>query len=407
MQAVINKSPIRYALVVLMFFALALNGFTNMVFSARAVDVMATYNITQAQLTSVSGVSNLGGFFFSILFGYLADRFGVRKFPLIVFGGSVVLAVAKIFAGSYVLLWILTFASSALWLPATMLAPKLFSAYFEPKEMASAMGVYISGAGLGTTLAFALAPRFSSTPAALTAIAIGMAVIFVAWLFLVKDPKKVEAAENQPAPKLNILGVFKSPTMIKIMVCGGLAVGCAILINSYAVTCMIGKGMDVGLAGTTATVMNLCLLAGGMVSGFVVDKIGRYNIPYLFICVVGGVGYFLVYKFVPTGIPTTIGMAVCAFIVSGSIGVNAGRIALIPMTKEFGPEMIGAAGGMNQTSAGLFGWLFPTIVAAIFQDNYVGMFICGAAFLVALGLFGLLVPELGSKGKIAQSQKNS
>ena len=128
MQAVINKSPIRYALVVLMFFALALNGFTNMVFSARAVDVMATYNITQAQLTSVSGVSNLGGFFFSILFGYLADRFGVRKFPLIVFGGSVVLAVAKIFAGSYVLLWILTFASSALWLPATMLAPKLFSA---------------------------------------------------------------------------------------------------------------------------------------------------------------------------------------------------------------------------------------------------------------------------------------
>ena len=68
MQAVINKSPIRYALVVLMFFALALNGFTNMVFSARAVDVMATYNITQAQLTSVSGVSNLGGFFFSLIF---------------------------------------------------------------------------------------------------------------------------------------------------------------------------------------------------------------------------------------------------------------------------------------------------------------------------------------------------
>ena len=402
MQTVINKSPIRYALVVLMFLALALNGFTNMVFSARAVDVMATYDITQAQLTSISGVSNLGGFFFSILFGYFADRFGVRKFPLIVFGGSLVLAIAKIFAGSYILLWILTFASSALWLPATMLGPKLFSAYFEPKEMGSAMGFYMSGAGLGTTLAFAIAPRFQTTRAALTAIAIGMAVIFVAWIFLVKDPKKVEKMENEPAPKLNVLAVLKSPTMLKVMLCGGLAVGCAILINSYAVTCMIGKGMDEGLAGTTATVMNLCLLAGGIVSGFVVDKIGRYNIPYLFICVVGGVGYFVVYEFIPAGIGTTIGMAVCAFIVAGSIGVNAGRIALIPMTGEFGPEMAGAAGGANQTAAGLFGWLFPTIIAAIFQTNYVGMFICGAVIFVVLGVFGLLVPELGAKGKLAQ-----
>ncbi len=74
-----NKNFIRYALVVLMFLALTLNGFTNMVFSARAVDVMEKYGMTQTQLTSISGVSNLGGFFFSILVGYLTDRFGLRN----------------------------------------------------------------------------------------------------------------------------------------------------------------------------------------------------------------------------------------------------------------------------------------------------------------------------------------
>jgi NNP family nitrate/nitrite transporter-like MFS transporter len=191
--------------------------------------------------------------------------------------------------------------------------------------------------------------------------------------------------------------------MIKVMLCGGLAVGCAILVNSYAVTCMIGKGMDAGMASATATVMNICLLFGGMVAGFVVDKVGKYNIPYLLICAIGGIGYYLVYAFVPVGMPTMIGMAVCAFIVAGSIGVNMGRIALIPMTGEFGPEMGGAAGGMNQTAAGLFGWLFPVIIASIFQDNYVGMFTCGAVFLVILGVFGLTIPELGNKGKLAMA----
>ena len=405
----VNKSPIRYALVILMFLALTMNGFTNMVFSARAVDVMELYGMTQAQLSSISGVSNLGGFFFSILVGYLVDKFGVRKFPGLVFILATAVAVLRIFAGSYWMLWILTFISSALWLPSTMLAPKLFSYYFEPKEMASAIGVYQSGAGLGTTLAFAIAASFPSTQAALTFIAVAMGVITVAWFVLVKDPEAAARKSGQAssaeaaAPSLNMFSVLKSPTMIKIMLCGGLSVGCAILINSYAVTCMIGKGMDPAMAGHTATLMNLCLLFGGMVAGFLVDKIGKYNIPYLLICAVGGIGYYLVYAFVPTGVPTMIGMCICAFIVAGSIGVNMGRIALIPMTGEFGPEMGGAAGGMNQTAAGLFGWLFPVIIATIFQDNYVGMFTCGAVCLVVLGLFGLTVPELGNKGKLAMA----
>lgn len=404
----VNKSPIRYALVILMFLALTMNGFTNMVFSARAVDVMELYGMTQAQLSSISGVSNLGGFFFSILVGYLVDKFGVRKFPGLVFVLATAVAVLRIFAGSYWMLWILTFISSALWLPSTMLAPKLFSYYFEPKEMASAIGVYQSGAGLGTTLAFGIAAMFPSTQAALTFIAAAMGVITVAWFVLVKDPEAEARKSGQTvaaAPSLNMFSVLKSPTMIKIMLCGGLSVGCAILINSYAVTCMIGKGMDPAMAGQTATLMNLCLLFGGMIAGFLVDKIGKYNIPYLLICAVGGVGYYLVYAFVPTGVPTMIGMCVCALIVAGSIGVNMGRIALIPMTGEFGPEMGGAAGGMNQTAAGLFGWLFPVIIASIFQDNYVGMFTCGAVCLVILGLFGLTVPELGNKGKLAQAAK--
>lgn len=398
----VNKSPIRYVLVILMFCALALNGFTNMVFSARAVDVMEAYNITQAQLTSISGVSNLGGFFFSILFGALTDKFGVRKFPGVVLGGAAAVAVIRIFATGYWPLWILTFISSALYLPATMIGPKLFSAYFEPKEMGSVMGFYAAGAGLGTTLAFAIAALFPSTRAALTFIAVGMIIIFVAWLFVVKDPNKNAAMNAAEMPKVKLGSVLKSPTMLKVMLCGGLAVGCAILINSYAVTCMIGKGMEPAQASIIATVMNICLFLGGIVSGIVVDKIGKYRMFYTAICIIGGVGYFAIYKFAPIGLPTIIGMGVFAFIVSGSIGLNMGRISLIPLTKEFGPEALGAAGGMNQTAAGLFGWVLPVIVATIFGTNFGGMFTCGAVLFIILGIVNLTIPELGVKGKLAK-----
>ncbi len=421
----IIKSPIRYALVIMMFAALAMSGFTNMVFSARAVDVMTTFDMTQAQLSSISGVSNLGGFFFSILFGYLADRFGIRKCPTVLFGCAAGVAVIRIFVHSYWPLWWLTFTASALFLPANMMAPKLFAPYFEPKGMASAIGFYSAGAGLGTTIAFGLANLFPTTQMALVFIAVAMIVIFVLWVVLVREPeeraKKLGIEYHGPegvgegeqasmaATGRALVQVLKSPTMIKVMVCGGLAVGGAMLVNSYAVTCMIGKGMAEGQASATATVMNVCLLIGGILAGFIVDKIGYYNIPYLIICAVGGVGYFLVYRFVPIGIPTMVGMGVCSFIIAGSIGVNMGRINLIPMTGEFKQELCGAAGGMNQTAAGLFGWVLPVIVASIFQTNYVGMFTCGAVLYIVLGVFGLLVPELGVKGKIAKaalSQEN-
>jgi len=92
--------------------------------------------------------------------------------------------------------------------------------------------------------------------------------------------------------------------------------------------------------------------------------------------------------------------------VAGSIGVNMARIALIPVTGEFGPENIGAAGGMNQASAGLIGFVLPTIAASIFGTNYLGVWTFAAIILIIIGILGgVLTPELGPMGKLAQSQR--
>ena len=73
------------------------------------------------------------------------------------------------------------------------------------------------------------------------------------------------------------------------MICGGLSVGAALLLNSYLVNAFLAKGMAPAAASGVATLLNVCLLIGGILSGIVVSKVGRYNLPYIVICAGGAV----------------------------------------------------------------------------------------------------------------------
>jgi len=257
-------------------------------------------------------------------------------------------------------------------------------------------------------LAFGLGGMFSNTKVAFAVIAAGYVIMFLLWAFFVKFP----AASPDPGagpmemPKGDIKAVFKSKTMWLVTLCGGLAVGAALLLNSYLVLAFIAKGMDPVTAGNAATLLNVCLLVGGILSGIVVTKVGLYNIPYMVICFGGAAIYYVTYCILPLSSATFILIAIGGIIVSGSIGVNMTKLPLIPLTGDFGMESVGTAGGVLNTAMGLFGFILPTIVASIFGDNYKGIFTLMAVFLVIIGLIGgLVIPELGEKGKLAKKAR--
>ncbi len=400
-----QKSPFKYILVFIMTVGLTFSGFTNVIFSARALEVMDIFNMSQAQLSAITSVSNLPAFFFAIWLGNLIDKRGIRKVPIVLFALATIVGVLRVFSPNYTILFLLTFLASTFFLPVNIIAPKLFAPYFSAGEMGAAIGVYSSGAGLGTTLAFALGPMFSSTQGALAFIAAGYAFMLIFWIIFIKEPNKTENVSVSAMDSTDVKAVLKSKTMWKVMLCGGLSVGAAILLNSYAVTAFIGKGMEPAAASVIATIMNFCLLIGGLVAGFIVSRVGLYNVPYIIICCGGAVLYYLAY-WLPMGTITYVMIGIAAFVVAGSIGVNMARIALIPVTGEFGPENIGAAGGMNQAAAGLIGFILPTIAASIFGTNYIGVWTFAAVILIIIGILGgVLTPELGPNGKLAQKEK--
>ena len=118
----------------------------------------------------------------------------------------------------------------------------------------------------------------------------------------------------------------------------------------------------------------------------------------------GGAFYLLGYL-LPLGAWTYVIMALGGIICSGSVGVSFTRVPLLPLTGEFEPESIGTATGMNQTALGIMSFVLPTIIATAAGNNYTAVFITAYVFLVLCGVVGMLIPELGEKGKLAQARK--
>ena len=403
-----QKSSYRWAVLFILVLGTAVLNFSNLIFASRPTDVMAQFNMTQGQLTAISTVGQLPGAFFSIWLGHMFDKKGVRFLPGILLALAAACQIWRIFATDYVSLFIITFLAGTFFLPTQILPGKLLGVWFPREEMGTAMGIYGAAAGVGTTLAFAFGNMFSSISSAFTFIAIGYVIEAVLWFAIAKMPAEAVPAGPAPeAPKGSYKNVFKSKNMWLLMLCGGLSVGAALLLNSYLVNAFLAKGMDPASASSVATTLNICLVIGGVLSGIVVSKVGRYNVPYIVICVGGAILYYIAYM-IPVSALTYVLIAIGGIVVSGSIGVNMARIPLLPLTGEFGMEDVGIAGGMNNTAVGIFAFVLPTIVATFVGGNYTVIFTMMAIFLVIIAIIGgVLMPELGEKGKLAQKAREN
>jgi NNP family nitrate/nitrite transporter-like MFS transporter len=407
-----NQSPYRWVILVVTVLCSTAMNFSNLIFAARAVDVMTQFSMNQAQLASVATIGMLPGAFLSIILGAFLDKKGIKKITGIFFILATLCLTWRVFANSYLQLLLITILTGIFVLPINIVSPKLVGLWFSREEMGIAMGIYGAAAGVGTTLAFATGNLFSSGKAAFAACAVLFLILTVLWFALVKETPAAASAgpaaaggAPPPPPKGSVAKVAKSANMWKVMFCAGLSVGNALLVNTYLTQALIlERGLNPVNAGFVSTLLNVCLIIGGVLSGFVVSKTRRINIPYAFICIVGGIGYYLVWS-VPFGPLTYILLAATGVIVSGSIGVNFTRIPLLPLTGDFGFESIATAAGMSNTALGIMAFLLPTIVAAIAKDNFGLVFIIAAVIFVIIGLLGMSIPELGESGKLAQAAK--
>lgn len=401
-------SGFKWAVLAVLVAGTAMLNYSNMVFASRPVDVMAQYGMDQAQLTAISSIGVLPGAFFSIALGNYFDKHGSRS---IRFVGAALIALAaccqlaRVYADSYVALFAITFLSGTFFLPTQVLPAKLIEAWFPRRQMGTAMGVFGASAGVGIMAVFAFGSLFATTTAALLSCAVGFGCVAALWAAFAKLPEQPlgrAGAVAGDAPKVSLKAVLTSKSMWLVMVCAAFAAGAPLFLNSYMVNAFLAKGMPAAEASMLAVVFNLSLVLGAVFAGAVASRTGRYNLPYLVLCVSGG-ALFLVAYLVPVGPQTFALLALAGFLGAASLALNLARIGLLPLTGEFGPENIGIAGGMNNTAMGIGMFAIPTVAAAILGNDYLGVFMTLLGFFVVMGVVGgLVVPELGEKGKLAQ-----
>ena len=281
-----QKSSMRWVILFILVFGTAMLNFSNLIFASRPTDVMEQFNMTQTQLTAISTVGQLPGAFFSVWLGHMIDKKGVRMLPGILLALAAACQIWRCFAADYVSLFIITFLAGAFFLPTQILQGKLLGVWFSREEMGTAMGIYGAGAGLGTTLAFAFGGLFPTIGIAFMVIAAGYVIEAALWFLFIKMPAGLAGGPVSEAPKGNLKNVFKSKNMWLLMICGGLSgYGAALLLNSYLVNAFLAKGMAPAAASGVATLLNVCLLIGGILSGIVVSKSrAGVDLPYLVAC---------------------------------------------------------------------------------------------------------------------------
>lgn len=403
------KSPTRWVVLFTLVVGMIVMNIGNFVFSTNPGPMMAKYNMDQAQLTALTTISLLPGAFFSIILGNFFDKKGpkaVRFVGAAMIAAAALCQLARVYVDSYGVLVVLTFLSGSLFLPTQVLPAKLIGAWFDAKEGSLAMGIYSAAAGTGVLLAFGLAAVVPDTFMSLMICFLAFVLVTVLWVFFGKLPEGAPQTFAQPeAGKGGFKALLKSKNLWMVMLCNGVAASMPTLLNSYLVNVLLAKGMTTEVAALLGMVLSAFMIVGSIVQGSIVAKLGKMNKEYLVACGLAGVLLFAVYP-APNDVLTIVFLCAGGFCAAGGMAVNFGRVSLLPLTGDFGPESIGAAGGMVNTAMGLCGFVLPTSVASIFGANYFAVFATIGAFFILIAIVGgLIIPELGERGELAQKAK--
>lgn len=182
--------------------------------AALAFKIIPDLNLSLTQFSIIFSAPMLGAVFLSIFSGMLGDRFGVKKVVIFGFGLSIFGMYFRYVAQDFLSFFLLMFLSGIC--PALLNAniAKLIGAWFSREQMGIAMGIVLSGNGLGMTIGLSTATLFPTSTMAYKTAGYVMLVIGVFWVVFIKD-KPMDAPE---IPRMPVVQYLRKVSKVKM--CG-------------------------------------------------------------------------------------------------------------------------------------------------------------------------------------------
>lgn len=380
--------------------------FCNIQIAALAGNIIEALGLTTAQFGAVSSCSFLGGAFVGIICGGLGDRYGIKRVISIVGIISVAGAIFRIYSTSFATLFASMFILGLVMAALNANSSKIVAMWFHPRQMGFAMSVYIATSTVGAVLALSSTPILLENGFSIKSIYIVglvfLVVVMILWIILAKvKPEGAADVKSEPVLKYigNVIGDkhlwINSIAMFCIM-------GAFISCSTYMVVGVITyKGFSPLEAGSLSTISAIVAVPLMLIIPSIIVKIGYIRGGIVTILILGAALVSIGWGIGDFGFLQMALFVVGISLIGNGIPLMKQYPAMLPTIKK---DSIGSAGGIQSTMQNLGGFLVPSYILGTIVGDNINIVFYGVAITAVVAAFLMLfVPEVGTKGKLANN----
>ncbi len=387
-----RKQKVKILMFLAFSLAFTLPNFAQYQMSPLAARIMEQYSLTNGQFTSIFTAPMILAVFFCFISGILTDKFGFKTVVGIFVVISGIGGILRVFANSYVTLYIsmaLVGVSAGI---VVSNAAKIIGSVFDPKKvgvivsMAVAIGTGMMIVAMSTT---ALMPTTRS--AFILAACLGVASVIL-WITGVPKRRNRGKEEVSTLPSIRTcLKTVLSNKYVWIAAIGNFCLSSAMIgLNSLISAALVSRGMSEASAGVVSSINIIGNLVGSLVMPIVAHKTGKLRLVLFINSIVAAVGTAFSWL-APVGLPLYAALFLTGM---GVGGVLPQLIAINIKLPGIGPMYAGTAGGFIATLQLLGSIILPTYVAApIAGGSFYLYFIIVGAFTLICAVMMTLLPK--------------
>lgn len=375
--------PYRWVIVALVWLLYTIFGLVSYSVSPLVTPILRDLNISYGQMGLILGSWQLTYIAVAVIAGAIIDKWGVRR-PLFV--GTVIVglsAALRYFPGGFggFLAVVALFGVGG---PLISIgAPKAISMWFRGKSRGTAVGIYMTGRGIGGLIAFAatnsIVMPLTGYSWRLTFVCYGLLTFAAAllWLLLARDTKPAENTESS-----NIRTVFGR--LIKVRnVRVVLLIGLLSFAIMHGFTTWLPKILENGgLSSTTAGFAASIPLVVGIPSVLVIPHVVPPRLRARVIALLA----LLVTATLVLSVTASVLPLIMGLVLFGIAGPSLLPLLMLVLmdSPEVGSEYMGSVGGIFFCVAEIGGFTGPLLMGALVDMT--GGFLVGTAFLAGLCL---------------------
>ncbi len=380
----------------LLFFV---GNFAQFQMSPIASQIIEQLDLTTTQYSSAFSAPMAPAIFLSIVSGVLVDKMGV-KIPVTLSAVLSVIGLAmRLFAVSYVMLYVALFLIGFSTMMVTVNAAKILSQWFSKEKASVMLGIVFALAAAGQTVGLAIGAVFPTIQSGYVfALVLGAVGMVLSALFIrenkgTEDERRTE--ENGPGILEGIKVSMKNRYVWIIGFCMLLDIGASVVVTSMLPTVLAARGV----ASVSAGIISSAFTVGGLVGCILMPNLVARNggKRRLILIVAGVIAVFGVWLGWRT--PAGVVMFIVMFLAGLCINSMGPVLTSIPIQlPDIGPAYAGTAGGVI-TTLQLMGpvLVVPYIITPLSGGNNNIYFALGAVCMAAFVVLCLFLPASVAK----------